>query len=335
MTVVLKDVAQRAHVSIATASLALQDDPRVAEATRRRVRLAAEHLAYVPSNLGRALRARKSSLIGFIIPSATSSFYDELLEGVSEVAMAAGYGLLVAVTGESPEAERAHLRLFREKCADGVIVSFCTPEGLPELQRHAKAGVPVVACDVELPGVPFPEVRVDDVRATRLAAAHLFELGHRRLAYAFCINENARTRLVACRAEAAERGAPRPIACETPEDLAAALVGPRRATGVVAYSDRHAVQVRHVAAELGLRVPHDVSVVGFDDVFFAAWPELDLTTVRQPRKEIGREAARFVIAAIAGEACEPRPLEGRLVVRGSSGPAPGSIGITRSRCNHD
>jgi DNA-binding LacI/PurR family transcriptional regulator len=330
MTIALKDVARHAHVSVATASLALQDDPRVAEATRLRVRSAAESLAYVPSNLGRALRARKSSLIGFIIPTATSSFYDELLEGVSEVATAAGYGLLVAVTGESPEAERAHLRLFREKRADGVIVSFCTPEGLPELRRHAESGAPVVVCDFALPGTPFPEVRVDDVRATRMAAAHLFDLGHRRLAYAFCVNENARSRLAACRAEAAARGAPRPVACATPEDLAAAFEGPRRVTGVLAYSDRHAVQVRHVAAELGLRVPQDVSVVGFDDVFFAAWPELDLTTVRQPRKEIGREAARFVIAAIAGKEHEPRPLEGQLVVRGSTGPAPGPTEKLRS-----
>ncbi len=330
MTTTLKDVARSARVSIGTASLALNGDPRVAEGTRRRVRRAAERLAYVPSNLGRALRTRSSSLIGYIIPTATSSFYDELLEGVSEVATAAGYGLLLAVTGESPEAERAHLRLLREKRADGVIVSFCTPEGLPELRRHAEAGAPVVACDIALPGAPFPEVRVDDVRATRMAAAHLYGLGHRRLAYAFCVNENARSRLAACRAEAASRGMPEPVACETQGDLKAALSGPARATGVVAYSDRHAVEVRHAAAALGLRVPQDVSVVGFDDVFFAGWPELDLTTVRQPRKEIGQEAARAVIAAIAGEKREICRLEGVLVVRGSTGPAPGYKSNTRS-----
>ena len=122
------------------------------------------------------------------------------------------------------------------------------------------------------------------------------------------------------------------MACETAEELAAALSGPRRATGVVAYSDRHAVEVRHVAAALGLRVPQDVSVVGFDDVFFAGWPELDLTTVRQPRKEIGQEAARAVIAAIAGRAHEARRLEGQLVVRGSTGPAPELHDIPERHC---
>jgi DNA-binding LacI/PurR family transcriptional regulator len=317
-----KQLADYAGVSPATVCLALKDDPRVAVTTRERIRDLAGRLGYVPNHVGRALRGQRSLLVGYLVPSVTASFYNELIQGIGEVVEAEGYGLVVSVTGESPEREQDRISLLRQKRVDGLIVSHCHRASMPAFTRLVEGGTPVVFCDFECFEDGFPQVRVDDRRATRLAAQHLLDLGHRRLAYCFWVNENSLNRYRACAEAMTERGLAGPALCADAAELGNLLSADERPTAVVCYSDEHAVQVRHAAAERGLDVPDDLSVVGFDDMPYADWPELSLTTIAQPRKEIGRTAARVLLECVAGQPGRDAFLDPSLTVRGSTAPPP-------------
>jgi DNA-binding LacI/PurR family transcriptional regulator len=320
MRVKLHDVARRAGVSSGTASMALRLDPRVAEKTRERVQNAAEALGYVPNQIGRALRSQRSYLIGYLLPTATASFYPELIAGISEVSVAGGYGLILAATEESIDSEQFHLRFLREKCVDGIIVSHYHREMTGNLLRFDADVGPVVVCDFPTFDPAIPAARVDDDLATRITTEHLIGLGHCRLAYCFCATEHSLSRFRACAAALSAHDLPAPVLCESAGDLARALRSESRPTGIVCYSDAHAVEAKHAVEELALRVPADVSIVGFDDMPYAAWPELDLTTLAQPKREIGRASAELLLARIEGRPAESRILEGELIVRGSTAP---------------
>jgi LacI family transcriptional regulator len=328
----LKKLAEKAGMSIGTVSRALRDDPLIAESTRRRIHSLAERMNYIPDNLGRGLQSRSSRLIGLLISNIHDSFYSQTLQGIGEAATDRGYGLIVGVTGDDPGKEARQLRLFQEKCVDGIILSNYMPETVPLLKALVRSRLPLAVCDFETFDSAVPDVMVDDAKAMRLIAAHLTGLGHKRLAYCYCINPNAEKRFRAAASAARRGGAESVLCCASRSDLEAALDSDSPPTAVMAYSDFHAVDAKHAARERGLKVPEHISVAGFDDLDFASWPEFDFTTIDQPKTELGTRSAELVFSQILGKRdVLPVRFAPKLVVRASTGPTPGRSAMERPR----
>jgi len=179
------------------------------------------------------------------------------------------------------------------------------------------AGIPVVVCSGDSLGRRIPNIIINNKKGGVMAAEHLIKLGHRRLAYCFAMNDNC-SRYQGCVAAAKRNGLAPPLRCETKEDLRETLMSGRRPTGIIAFSDLCAVEVKHVAESVGLKIPEGLSVVGFDDIWFASLPEFNFTTIAQPRKEIGRLSMEMLLRRINGERVRGKRLDPTLVVREST-----------------
>lgn len=331
----LRDVAEAAGVSTATVSRALAVPGRVGDATRRRVVEAARALGYTPNEAARALRAGASRMVLVLIPQRCSEvFYGGVLTGIDAELSAAGYTTIMgSLEGDAVKARRLS-DLVLGQHLDGVISVTAVPT--VDGRSILDLGVPVVSICVEIGG-GSQAVLVDDEGCARAQAEHLIALGHRRLMFV-CgtegqYNAEARRRGFARAAAAAGLGAAA-LWCH-PGDYSLASGGAaarsflarrRRPTGVACCSDEMAIGFIKGAAAAGVRCPADVSVVGFDDVAFASYCEPELTTVRQPRVDMGAAGARALLATLRGEPPAPGRrvvLPAGLVLRASTGPAPG------------
>jgi DNA-binding LacI/PurR family transcriptional regulator len=345
----LAAVAARAGVSPSTASLAFADSPRVAPATRERVLAAAAELGYAgPDPLAASLRRGRSGVIGaFIGERLLYAFRDpvalQLLDGISEVLSAHDVGLLLLAgdAGRPSTSQIARIPL------DAAIFATCGLEDDPVLDQLRARGVPIVA--VEGPAVEGAAmIDIDDRGGTRDVARHLHELGHRRVEVVAMplrldgtrgpVTPQRRTRAhyrdVRHRIEGVEDVfGPVPIyetASNAVDEGAAAgrllldLPPDRRPTAIIAQSDVLAAGVLQAAAELGLRVPEDLSVVGFDGAELHWLAPTRLTTVVQPSEEKGQAAARAAMDLVAGSAPANLMLPVVLRIGTTSGRAPSS-----------
>jgi LacI family repressor for deo operon, udp, cdd, tsx, nupC, and nupG len=314
------EVAALAGVSIATVSRAIANPGRVNAETRERVLEVVQRTGYTPNVAGRSLRAARSMMALVVVPTFVTPFFSQLLLGVDQALSAHGFGLLIGNLHDGEGKEAQLLGLVQAGQADGVILlnGHMLRAGSRSL---ADMAIPVVAVSVpaEAPGVPA--VLVQDREGAEAAARHLLALGHRRLGYVAGPPGNyvERERWAGFAGALEEAGiAPGAIA-RWPGDfhvaagaeaarafLAAAPV--ERPTAVFAASDMMAIGFMRTAHAAGLRVPDHVSVVGFDGIEFADYCEPPLTTVRQPREAMGREAAELLVRLIRGE---PIPAEAR------------------------
>ncbi len=341
----IKEVATYAGVGVGTVSRVLNDHPAVTDDTRARVRAAIEVLDYEPNRAARALSRQRSGIIAVVVPFFTQPSAIERLRGVLAAIDDSPYEI-VLFSMDHAERRRARLtRLQRGDLADGLLLLSLRLDG-EEARRLAHSAVPTVVVDADVAGLPT--VVIDDVAGGRLAARHLLELGHRRIGYIgdavdprFGFTSSARRRqgLVLELAAAGLRLDPA-LVREGPHGLAVArrlatelLQLPGRPTAVFAHADTQALGVMEAARELGLGVPEDVSIIGFDDVEAAHFT--GLTTVRQPLFESGQLGARRLLDILDGNV-DPStrlelPLE--LVVRRSTGPVPREL-ATRPASTH-
>ena len=344
--VTISDVAARAGVGVGTVSRVLNGSAQVSEATRARVLSAIEVLDYRPSPLARGLSRGRSQTIGVLVPFFTQASAVERLRGVVAAIGDSGYDL-VLFDVESPRHRDEHLAaLTRRDRADGLLV-LSLPPPPDQLARLVEAGVPVVLVDAYGAGVP--SVTTDDVEGGRIATRHLVELGHERIGFigetpdnpfgftATALREQGYAEVVGGVDPALVRycAHDRADARVTAADL---LTTGRRPSAVFASSDVQATGVLAAAFELGLGVPDDVSVVGFDDIEISAYA--GLTTVRQPLFESGRLGAELLLAALArderpcpsgtvgadAEASMTHQLPLELVVRATTAPPKGGRG---------
>jgi LacI family transcriptional regulator len=325
--VTITQVAQRAGVGVATVSRVLNSSPRVSRPTRERVLDAIDELGYAPNAAARALSTGRTRTIGVVAPFFTQSSVVERLRGVSAAIAAAGYQL-VLFDVEGPD---RFVDLAAGGRLDGLIcVSLCPSR--EELRRFEAAGVPVALVDAEHPRVAG--VSIDDVAGGRLATQHLLDLGHRRIGFVgddehspFGFTSSARRRLGAETAAAAagaellvRRG---PHGGQEARRMAAELLAlEARPTAVFAGSDRQALGVLEAAEDAGLKVPDELSVVGFDDVEVARYA--GLTTVAQPLEESGERGAKLLLGSLEGVRRGAERLGLRLVVRRTTAAAPGT-----------
>jgi DNA-binding LacI/PurR family transcriptional regulator len=347
--VTLKDVAGRAAVSLSTASLVFSGRGPVAEATARRVRDAAAELGYAgPDPLASSLRHGRSGVVGVLVEGRLlHAFHDpfavSVLDGLAGVLDDLGVGmLLIALDPGDPEGSVARIATH---AVDAVVVPLGTSEGHPVLPHLAARGIPVVAAGIR-PGAASVTLSVDERAASAAATSHLRGLGHvrigtvtmqlsgaGRLAAVTARDEQAATyadatdRLAGFRSVAGRR-AP---AVQTPwPDVANGRVAAellldlpvrRRPTAVVAQSDLLAAGVVQAAEARGLRVPDDLSVVGFDGVQLP-WLAHELTTVDQSGPERGRVLGDLTRRVLVGEPVEDVVLPTRLRVGTTTGPPP-------------
>jgi DNA-binding LacI/PurR family transcriptional regulator len=345
----MTDVAAHAGVSKATVSAVLNASAAVRGDTRARVLTAVEVLDYRPASGAGAAAARRGGAraaraLGLLIKEADNPYYAGIVAGARAAAEARGYTLLVASSEGDYDAERRAVELLHAKEVDGVMLTpvLDGSADLSHLFELKRRNYPFVLLE-QVRGVPASLIDVDNVQAASAGAAHLIELGHERLAhfagpgYSMHTHERVHGVRRACGASGLRFTDADVVAAgaglEDGYRAARAHFGGRgpaeRPTGVTCYNDLVAVGVCRALAELGLRVPGDVSVVGFDDIPFARYLPVPLTTLRVPQVEMGRLAAELLIAQV--EAASPPPpqrhfLDAPLVARASTGAPPARPG---------
>jgi DNA-binding LacI/PurR family transcriptional regulator len=293
MPIVLKDIATQLGLSSATVSLALNGSPLVADKTRERVTRLAAKLDYVPNGFGRGLQARKSSLLGCLLTTITSSFFNEILQSTGQEAARNGYGLLTGwVRGPDAQFER-QIQLMLEKNVDGLILSVQEEWITPYMEKFTMRNIPVVFCSTYC-GKEYSSVITDNFAGGRMAAEYLLEKGHGHL---LCAASDA-LRLAGNRASIAAAGGPEPMTFKHEEEVPALLRAHPQLTAITAYSDLQAIDLMRLLREQGWRIPADISIIGFDNIWLAGRPEYQLTTIGQQRERIGQAAVQGLLEMI-------------------------------------
>lgn len=323
----IRNVAELAGVSKSLVSLVLRGSPHVSEHRRQAVLQAARELGYRPNAVARSLVEGRTHLVGALVANLHDPFYAEFLDGLQESLHGDGLRMLIGNSQWDPAFEDEAVEAFLELRVDGLVLLGIPPTN--ETLTEATAYTPTVVVGEREVGLPHVDVVVDDDQlGSRLAVDHLVELGHRRIAHV----EGSRATRCEGYLMAMRRHSLAPFIMVEHSDCTeeggrraalALLTREPRPTAVFATSDTVALGVLSAASELGLSVPGDLSVVGYDNTHLSALHHISLTTVDQPRRAMGRWAAAMLSERIGepGKAARLRQVEPRLVVRRSTGPA--------------
>jgi DNA-binding LacI/PurR family transcriptional regulator len=306
--VTLADVAKLAAVSTATASRALHDDPRISEGTRVLVRQAAEQLMYVPNLAARALRRRRTDVIGLLVPTVIDPMHAQIVQGIQGEMADTGFTVLFAASMGNPAQEVDAIRVFAQHRAAGIILvsTQLRPREAREIAGSDRL-VFVLPDHVSLAGYksdpPFGTIRANDPAGVVAEVQHLIDQGLERLAFVSgqLVASHA-TRRTAAEGAVAESHLRNPLLIypglgtdfAVPRSLLS-RVERDRADGLICYDDFTALRVIHALKERGIHTPDDVAVCGFDNVPYARMATPSLTTVAQPSETMGRLAARMLL----------------------------------------
>lgn len=328
----LDDVARKAGVSTATVSRCLNDPKRVVEATRARVMSAVSELGYTPNFAARVMAAKRSFTIGAIIPTMENAIFARGLQAFQEEIHNQGYTLLVSSSAYQPEAEEEQIRTLVARGADGLLLigHDRDPRIFDYLDRQK---IPVVVAWSFAPNQSAPSVGFDNREAMQALAEQVIKLGHTRLATISALtkgNDRARFRIEGIRDAMRENGLPKTSlnVIETTYEIengAAAfeqlMTLPQRPTAVLCGNDVLAVGAVRQAEKMGISIPDEVSITGFDDIELARIISPSLTTVHVPHREMGRKAAIELIDMVeTGSTGQSLRLETNVINRESLGP---------------
>jgi DNA-binding LacI/PurR family transcriptional regulator len=324
----MDDVARAAGVSRALVSLVMRDAPNVSDKRRRAVLEAATELGYRPNVLARNLASRQTMTIGVVINDLHNPFFAEAIDGIRERAGQSDYQLLLATGGLSATGEAGAIETFLRFRVDGLILAGAV---LPAGQIAATAAAcPTVLLSRTIRGHDVDTVNNDERVGSRLAVQHLAQLGHTAIAHidggkgagAAARRAGYERAMRECGLEQSIRVVTGDFTEQSGVDGAERLLTSDQApTAIFAANDLIAAGVLHRAEDLGLRVPHDVSIVGYDNSSIAAMHHMSLTTVNQPREEMGRFAVDLLLERLADRKTAVRHVvTPTLVARTSSGP---------------
>jgi LacI family transcriptional regulator len=332
MSASIRDVADRAGVSVGTVSNVLNHPEKVTAAATDRVHAAISELGFVRNDAARQLRAGRSRSIGLVVMDVRNPFFTELARGAEERAAADGLSILLGNSGERQDRENAYLDLFEQQRVLGVLIAPLV-EDLPRLERLRSHGVPAVLVDRAPRGRAFPSVAVDDVMGGYLAVKHLADIGRRRVAF---VGGPVNIRQVADRLLGGQRAAAEAAgmtlevigtnALTVEEGRQVGLLIAQRRTGerpdaVFAANDLLAIGLLQALVMAGdTRIPEELALVGYDDIDFAAAAVIPLTSIRQPAALIGSTAVdvlmrQFADDAVANEHFQFQP---ELIVRATT-----------------
>ena len=330
----ITDIAAAAGVSPSTVSRALQDHPRISPARRQAIQALAQQMGYRPSQVARSLVTGRTRTLGVVITDVTDPFVAEVMKGAELASRESGYTLLFASSDRDPDREIEALRLLLDRQVDGMIViSGRAGSRYAELRSAGEAGIadwPLVLVNNDHTGPGIYSVRMDNVAGAHEAVSHLRRLGHRG-------SRSCRVRQAAAAAPNVSQGIGRaspPTAWvplgeivvagaglleDGPRALEALLGQADPPTAVLCYNDLAAIGLLAAAARAGLRVPDDLAVIGYDNIPLSAFCVPALTTVDQPKEQMGRTAVTMCLQALAGEQVRNVVLKGRLILRDSAG----------------
>jgi LacI family transcriptional regulator len=327
----IRDVAQLAGVSVGTVSNVLNGSPQVSPEATARVRAAIAELGYVRNDAARQLRAGRSTSVGLVVLDVRNPFFTDVARGVEDEAAKHGLAVLLGNSSEDARREAGYLDLFEEQRVHGVLIS---PYGdIDErLRRLRERGTPVVLVDRESRDAQVSSVSVDDIAGGRLAVAHLLSTGRRRVAFVggpLDIRQvsdrlvGAREAVAAVPDASLEVVPTRALTVLEGRRIGEELVGRAdRPDAIFAANDLVAVGLlQALVMSASLRVPDDVALIGFDDIDFASAAVVPLSSIRQPRHEIGATALRILREEAAEPDLPPRRIvfQPELVVRASTG----------------
>lgn len=324
----IKHVAARAGVSFTTVSHVVNGTRPVSDQVRSKVEAAIAELGYVPSGVARSLRVRATGTLGLLLPNASNPYFAELARGIEDHAERNGYSVILCNSDDDIDKQLRYLRVLLERRIDGLIVATVASDAA-FAEALANLRVPLVLVDRSLDGVDADQLRVDHEQGAYLATRHLLELGHRRIV---CIGGPASTQVAQLRAAGYQRAlaeagieAQAVVDCPftSPAGHATAqtlLSAELRPTAIFAGNDMIALGVLRAAAERGLQVPQQLSVVGFDDIEVSRYLHPALTTVGQCIGQLGEQVAARLLERIRtpGLAVSQQLIEPILVLRESS-----------------
>jgi LacI family transcriptional regulator, galactose operon repressor len=311
----IREVAEHAQVSVATVSHVMNQTRFVDPETQERVRQAIKELGYRPNLLARSLRRRETRTIGLLVPDNANPFFAEFARVIEDAGFAEGYSVILCNSDRSETKEAAYIDVLLAKQVDGLIVLSAT-DRVDLLQRVLDVGVPLVVVDRNLAGMPVSQVLVANEQGGHLAGRYLAGLGHRRVG---CIGGPSDAnpswgRVTGFVRAMREAGADIPPEAIVSGDFryAGGEAGMRALldrdlglTAVFAANDLMAIGAMITLRRAGLRVPDDVSVIGFDNILPASMMIPPLTTVEQPVNELGQAAARLLMDQILKRRIEP------------------------------
>ena len=304
------DVARLARVVPSTVSYVINNGPRpVSLEARERVLKAIAKLGYHPSDVARSLRTQRTQTIGLVIPDITNPYYGEMTQAIEEVSFQHGYTVILAHSSHLPERELRYSHVLRSKQVDGVIFLPVTSD-LEPIYFLERAGIRLVILERVVPG--YPCIVSDEHYGGYLATRHLLGLGHRRIG---CIVLAGDSTSSAARVEGygtalAEAGIPveRDFVVESDYGYAAGelaaryfLEMPERPTAVVAHNDLIGIGAMKTFMQAGLKIPGDVSVIGFDDIAAASYVQPSLTTIACRKRQMGQAAIEMLLSLLKSD----------------------------------
>ncbi|AJO77744.1 MULTISPECIES: LacI family DNA-binding transcriptional regulator [Pseudomonas] len=332
----IKDVAALAGISYTTVSHVLNKTRPVSEEVRIKVEAAIQQLDYVPSAVARSLKAKTTATIGLLVPNSLNPYFAELARGIEDYCERNGYCVILCNSDDNPEKQRSYLRVLLEKRIDGLIVTSAGGDG-GLAEGLAAVRTPMVIVDRGLEGVDADLVRIDHEYGAYLATRHLLELGHRDIA---CIGgpdytSVAQLRLAGFQRALLEAGVAVPAERILQSDFtstggyqaAARLLASNPPSAIFAGNDMMGIGVLRAAAERNIRVPGELSVIGFDDIQMSRYVYPALTTVGQSILQLGEQAAELLLRRIAtpGLATDQRIVTPNIVLRESTAPVAGTF----------
>lgn len=323
----IRNVAERAGVSPATVSGVLRGTKSVSEITRQRVEQAIADIGYRPNAIARALRTNSSHTIGLVVPDITNPFYADIAKGVTLRAREFGYGVFLTVAEESFEGVMEAAQLLDDRQVDGMVF---TNVGLDyNMPLHAIEGIPYVLVNRCPKTLSADFIGIDNYQGAIEGTEHLLRLGHRHIGFIGGMENSSASQ---ARFEGFKM-ALHTAGINWDEDLVtfghlsyseaidiARNLASKRVTAIFAADDMMALGALEGLSRQGLRAPKDISIVGFDGIWPTALPGINLTTITQPRIEIGSQAVNLLVERIQGFEGEPRmrQLDYRLDIRGTT-----------------
>jgi len=326
----MKQVAERAGVSTSTVSHVINNTRVVSDDVRERVTAVIAEMRYIPSAVARSLKNDRTHTIGMMVPNNSNPYFAELIQGIEDAAFKVGYNVILCNAYDDPRKQAAYLRVLIEKRIDGMIlVASGADEELARLLAHQQT--PMVLVDREVAGVQADFVEADHETGGYLATRHLVELGHRAIA---CISgprdlPPSLDRVNGYRRALAEAGLDAPPGYLVYSNFTSEggyravqqlLALNKRPTAVFVGNDLMAIGGLCAASEAGLRIPSDLSVIGYDDIALASYSTPRLSTMAQPKYEMGQRIVSMLVERIMGSAQPLRRelLQTRLIARQST-----------------
>lgn len=335
----LKDIARDVGVSVITVSKVLRNHPDIGEQTRERVLQRVRELNYQPNIAARALVTGRSYSVGLVAPDLVHAFFSELAKGLSSILRDRGYGLLITSTQEDPELERQEIERMLARRVDALVLASSQCNG-GFLREFAQRDVRLILVDRKFDGVTFPFVGIDDERAGELATRHLIEVGCERIAHILGPEiSTAEGRLAGYREALARAGRPIRgsfIVREPSSDDSGEICGYHamrkllqldpRPDGVFCFNDPMAMGAIQAILEAGLRIPHDIAVIGCGNLMYAPYLRVPLSSIDQDMVAMGARVGELALSMIEAPKRETkRPaapqqvlMDTRLVARAST-----------------